>query len=348
MRIAKRPVCTVLLVLAAVLFSVAPSSAAAGLSSLQGEGYEGNAQLLEWVYGYRDNPEPDRLPEAVRSMKKLGLFRDSEKADFFVGFIAGVLGANQMKARELVEGMFPMPPKEQAVIIKAIAWSGLPDWPSLLGDFAPRMPHRKELIQGYLFGERPTLMRVPLEKGTSTLYALWGYYVATGYYAPVSRVIPALRWSRGGLDPGRSFMERIEATFTWSPEEDNAELATIGGTAKWTLVSHAERDRHLIDFYRAQLEHQDEEVAGKLREVIEAAEAFESEQVRRKEMTAIKEIKRRNPEGAGFNRVTTFGSVAIATGCVAATAAGQGAIAVPCIVTGAVYSGFVRMLRGNP
>jgi predicted nucleic acid-binding protein len=348
MRIAMRPVYTGLLVVVVIALFAAPSSAASRFDSLQGEGYDGNARLLEWVYSYRDDPEPDRLPEAVQSMKKLGLFRDSEKADFFVGFIAGVLGANQMKARELVDGMFPMPPKEQAVIIKAIAWSGLPDWPSLLSDVAPRMPHRQELIQGYLFGELPTLMRLPLEKGTSTLYALWGYYVATGYYAPVSRLIPALRWSRGGIESGRSFMERMEAAFTWSEEEDNVELAMIGGTAKWTLVSHAERDRHLIDFYRAQLEHQDEKVAARLREVIEAAESFESEQVRKEELAAIEEIKRRNPEGAGFNRATTFGSVAIATGCVAATAAGQGAIAVPCIVTGAVYSGFVRMLRENP
>lgn len=136
--------------------------------------------------------------------------------------------------------------------------------------------------------------------------------------------------------------------FNWSEDDGDLNKATIGGTAKWTLVSHAERDRHLIDFYRVQYDYQDAEVAAKLNEVIGAAEAFESERVRKEELAAIDETRRRNPEGAGFNRATTLGSVAIATGCVAATATGAAAIAVPCIISGAVYSGVVKMLRGSP
>ena len=165
----------------------------------------------------------------------------------------------------------------------------------------------------------------------------------------MTRVISALRWSKGGEESGESeFMRRIKSAFTMSGEDGDFNLATIGGTAKWTLVTHAERDRELIDLYRVQADLRDEPTATKLREVIAAAEAFESERIRKEEFAAIEEIRRRNPEGAGFNRATTLGSVAIATGCVAATAAGQAQIAVPCIITGAVYTGFVKLLRGNP
>lgn len=311
-------------------------------------GFSTQAHLLEWMYTYRTHRDVTRLPRAVKAMRMLGLFRDTEKADFFVGFIAGALGENPRRARSLVRGMFPMPPKEQAVIVKAIAWSGLPDWPKLLESFAPRMPHRQALIDGYLLGEEQILLEQPLESGPSALYALWGYYVATGDYAPVARIISALRWSRGGEEQS-GFLSRVSAAFTWSEDDDgDVNKATIGGTAKWTLVSHAERDRDLIGVYRIQAEYQDERVAAKLRQVIAAAETYESERIRKEELTAIEAIKRRNPEGAGFNRATTFGSVAIASGCVAATALGQAEIAVPCIITGALYTGFVKLLRGSP
>jgi hypothetical protein len=339
----------VIFVLLALAVLFPPRSASAQFASLQEQEYSSNARLLEWIYGYRAKPKPARVPEAVHAMRRLGLFRDSEKSEFFVGFIAGVLGKNPSKARALVKRMFPMPPKEQAVIIKAIAYSGLEDWPAILSQFSSRMPHRQALIDKYLSGERKTLLHVPLSSGPSILYALWGYYVATGQYEPVVRVIEALQWSKGTDQPEGAFRRRVRAAFTWSDDpQDEINKATVGGTAKWTLVSHAERDRDLIDFYRVQLDYQNEETAPKLKDVIEAAEAFESERIRKEEFAAIDDIRRRNPEGAGFNRATTVGSVAIATGCVAATAAGQAAIAVPCIVTGAVYSGFVKLLRGAP
>lgn len=336
----------VLACFAVLLLLAGPKPAVAQIATLQSEEYPTNQRLLEWVYSYRSKPSPKQVPEAVQAMKKLGLFRDTDKADFFVGFIAGVLGENPRSARRLIKGMFPMPPKEQAVIIKAIAWSGLSHWPELMNEFAPRMPHRKALIDEYLSGQRPTLMMAPLETGPSVLYALWGYYVATGNYEPVARIIPALDWAQGNEETDGAFMRRMKSALNWSQDKNDFHKANVGGTAKWTLVSHAERDRDLIDFYRVQIDYQNERVAGKLREVIAAAETFESERIRKEELFAIEQIKRRDPN-AGFNRATTVGSVAIATGCVAATAAGQAAIAVPCIVTGAVYSGFVRLLKSG-
>lgn len=324
----------------------APRMAYAELSPFDSDNYAGHERLLEWVYGYRAKPDVANVPKSVQAMQRFGLFRDTEKADFFVGFIAGVLNQNPKKADRLIKGMFPMPPKEQAVIVKAIAWSGLSNWPTLMRKYAPRMPHRQALIDQYLSGEEPALMRVPLESGPSVLYALWGFYVATGRYEPVERLIPALTWARGAQEEEGYLMRQWNAAFDWSDGKDDFSKATIGGTAKWTLVSHAERDRELIDYYRIQLHNHDERIQQKLREVIAAAEAFESERVRKEEMAAIEQIRRRNPDGANFSRATTLGSVAIATGCVAATAAGQAAIAVPCIVTGAVYSGFVRLIKG--
>ncbi len=62
-------------------------------------------------------------------MGDLGLFRDLDSAGFLSGFTAGgVLGANPEKAEDIVRHMFNMQPEDQVVLIRAIAYSGLPGW----------------------------------------------------------------------------------------------------------------------------------------------------------------------------------------------------------------------------
>ncbi|MEZ5828737.1 MAG: hypothetical protein R3D01_10340 [Hyphomicrobiales bacterium] len=125
---------------------------------------------------------------------------------FCIGFIAGVLGTNPKDGPGLVPRMFPMPDKEQEVIIRAIAYSGRPDWRDLLEKNAARMPLRRPLIDDFINGKRPILMELPLENGGSEgIYALWGYYVATGQHQPVMRIMQALKWSKNKDDHGFSF-----------------------------------------------------------------------------------------------------------------------------------------------
>ncbi len=155
---------------------------------------------------YRNHKSPSRVPAAVHAMKDYGLLADEEKAWFCTGFIAGVLGSNPKDGPSLIPRMFPMPDKEQAVIIRAIAYSGRPDWRELLEKNSSRMPLRRPLIDDFLAGKRPTLMELPLDSGGSPgIYALWGYYVATGQYEPVVRIMQALRWSKRKDDSGFSF-----------------------------------------------------------------------------------------------------------------------------------------------
>ena len=107
--------------------------------------------LLQWINDYRHNPEPERLAEAYKAMRDLGLLKDVEAAGIYVGFIAGVIGANPDKAEQLVADIFPLPPDDQVVLIKAIAFSGLENWKELLSAFVERMPARLVLIRKYLY-----------------------------------------------------------------------------------------------------------------------------------------------------------------------------------------------------
>ena len=239
--------------------------------------------------------------------------------------------------------MFPMPDKEQAVIIRAIAYSGRPDWRELLEkNSSKRTPLRRPLIDDFLAGKRPTLMELPLDSGGSPgIYALWGYYVATGQYEPVVRIMQALRWSKRKDDSGFSFRK----VFTgWGSDPSAVEKITTGGTAKWTLASYAERDRALLALYRAEYARQPQDIAMPLKDVIDAAEIFESEKVRKDQFGAIEDAqKAQMTNEAGMTKGATAGSIAIATGCVAASALGQAYIALPCVLGGALYTGAVKL-----
>ena len=297
------------------------------------------------MYAYRAKPQVWRVPEAVRAMKSHGLFATQEKASLFIGFIAGVLGDNPRGARTLVAKMFPMSHKEQAVIVKAIAYSGLPKWEMLLRDFAPRMPERKILIDKFLSGEEKTLPTLPLKANVDGLYVLWGNYLATGDHRPVLRVVSALEWCRDGRRKGLSW-KRFKAIFRWSKEDDEVADMTVCSTAKWTLASYAERDRSLLKLYRSELNMRPDKVAAALKDVVAAAETFESERIRKEQLAAIEKARQRElARDAQGSKGAAAGSVAIATTCVVAGATGHPEIAVPCVVVGAIYSGAVKLLR---
>jgi len=299
--------------------------------------------LLQWINDYRKNPKPELMPKAVHAMRVQGHFKDPEKAGLLIGFIAGVLGSNQSKAEKLIAGMFPMPAKEQGVLIQAIAFSGLPEWPILLSKFEKRMPLRKPLINAYISGREKTLVELRVDEGAFILDSLWGYYAATGYHEPVLRIISALPWSNDIRGSNRFSWSKMRAAFSDEEGQDAVRKITAGHMAKWTLAANAERDRGLIALYKMEIKYQPDEVVGPLREVIDAAENFQANQIRKTARAAIDKVKAKHPGDAEWTRSTYAGSVAIATGCVVASATGFPGFAVPCVIGGALYSGAVKL-----
>ena len=54
--------------------------------------------ILKWINAYRGKPEPDGLPVLVRALSEMQAFKDAETCGAYIGFIAGVLGANPERA----------------------------------------------------------------------------------------------------------------------------------------------------------------------------------------------------------------------------------------------------------
>lgn len=309
------------LLLPAVL---AASALAAPMSATaQNDSFSKPEKILAWISNYRFQSEPAKLPAAVHAMSRHQLLRDDDKNGIYVGFIAGVLGTNQLQAATLIAKMFPLPPEEQAVIVKAIAYSGLPNWKTLLKGVIERMPARRVLIERFLYDKEPLLMDLSFAKGPAVLDTHWGYYFATGLYEPVTRIIAAIQWSTNQSD---------------------VKKLTIGSMAKWTLATNASRDKALLDLCRQELEVIAKNKRAPLNEVVNAAQSFDTAKIRKDALTAIAELKRNpNKSNAKWYSAASIGSTVLALGCVAASVTGHAELAVPCVLTGALSSAALKL-----
>jgi hypothetical protein len=300
--------------------------------------------VSRWISGYRARPEPAKLPAAVRALSQFGAFKDPESSGVYIGFIAGVIGFSYGRAEEIIGKTLPVAPADQWVIVRAIAYSGHPEWKGLLRKFSERLPLRKVMIEKYLSGELATLNEIPLERKDPTLWdkmkdpfqktkakkphettydkspelldTLWGYYFGTGSYPPIARVVTLL---------------------PWSTDRDSIDKLTVGNMAKYTLASNAGRDPELLAMLKRASTEQPKNAV--LIEIVEAAETMETTRLRKDALASIEELKRKGP---GYKRdVTTWGQIgqgALALGCIAAATAGQIQFGLPCVIGGATSS----------
>ncbi len=310
--------------------------------------------VQQWIYNYRAKPDYAHVPAAVRVLFHAQTFKEPENSGIYLGFIAGAIGSNPAKAEQLVNSFFPVPAEDEWVIVRAIAYSGLPDWRNLLRRIAPRMPGRRVMIDSYLAGSLPTLIDIPLEetkpgmldklrgafsrnpfaKDDKPLHAtltfasnqdlldtLWGYYFATGSHAPIERIIEMLPWAKS---------------------RDTIDKLTVGSMARYTLASYAVRDAGLREFLRSELARRPAPVKVPLTEVVQAADTVQLGAVRKDALAAMDELK---TKGSDSRRNLDFwgqvGVGAVALGCVSAAALGQVAIGIPCVIGGSASQGLL-------
>ena len=286
--------------------------------------FSSSENLLRWINGYRTRPDPAKVPLAVHAMSELGLFRDLDTAGVYIGFMAGVLQVNPKTAEDLVAKMFPMPPEDQVAIVRAIAYSDLPDWKGLMLKFVERMPARKALIDRFVYGKQPTLKQIALDAGPAPLDMLWGMYFATGSYEPILRMVSILSWAK---------------------DQNNVERLTIGSMAKLSLATNASRDKELLDMLKGAMGHEGKQTRAVLRDVIEAAETFEFGRVRKDALAAIDQLKLKGPASTrNMQWWGQAGQTALALGCIVAGALGHFEVGIPCVVGGAVSGAALKYL----
>jgi hypothetical protein len=318
---------TIMRALTAVVLALAMLAAPLAVAAApkqRGVEFNSPESLLRWINGYRTHGKVDKVPEAVQAMSRLGVFQNLETAGVYIGFIAGVLQTNPDKAEKLVARMFPIPPEDQIAIVRAIAYSDLPDWKGLMLKFAERMPARKALIDRFVYGKMPTLRQIELDSGSTPLDMLWGIYFATGSYEPILRMVSILAWAKDG---------------------NNVERLTIGSMTKLSLATNASRDKELLDMLKASMAVEHKDTRAVLQEVIDAAETFEFGKVRKDAMASIDQLKIKGP--ANVRNVQWWGQAgqtALALGCIVAGALGQFQVGIPCVIGGAVSGAAIKYM----
>jgi hypothetical protein len=337
------------------LFLLAPAAAAAMPSRALDQAPRD--VILSWINKYRHNPDVERVPAALRGISRLGLISDPEGSGVYIGFLAGILASNPDQADALIAKIFPLPAEQHWAIVRAIAYSGLPDWQKLLARTAERMPARRVMVEKFLANKLATLEQAPIEKDPTwgermrgymplarhfsrpsgevaleltpeLLDTLWGYFYATGSHRPLSRLVLMLRWTK---------------------ERDSLEKLTLGSMAKYTLAINSARNPDLLARLKwAATQPQPDTVKPVLAEVIEAAETAETGRLRNEALAAIDELKRKGPGAKrDLSLWAQVGEGALAIGCIAAAVAGQVEFGVPCVVGGVATSAALRLWDGQ-
>ena len=317
------------------------------------------AAVLSWVNDYRHHPAPKDVPAAMQALSRLGGLEHPEASGVYVGFLAGVLASNPERTEWLIAQCLRLPAQDRWIVVRAIAYSGLPQWKPMLRSAEARAERYGVLSERYIDGRMATLAqfevpptptgyermrqrlhldavfgaperRLILEPSPEVLDILWGFYFATGGYGPVMQLIAMLPLSH---------------------DHDDADRLTVGSMAKYTLANNAMRDPDLLAMLKSsrQARGQPKQTVALLDEVIEAAETVDTARIRKQALAAIEEVRARGP---AYKRNVSWwgflGQSAIAGGCLAAAVAGQVELGIPCVVGGATASAALNFWNNSP
>jgi hypothetical protein len=315
--------------------------------------------ILHWIANYRYDPTPLDVPKALKRLSELGAFNDTEHCGAPIGFLAGVLAENPAQADILIERSLAIHSDDRWIVIRAIAYSGLPNWKDLLRRYARDIPSRQVMVERYIEGSLPTLAQfvIPPEPSTldrmreglrldavfgppakkieltptaDVLDLLWGYYFATGSYGPVLHMV---------------------ALLAWSADHNDVDRLAIGSMAKFTLASNAVRDEQLLAMLkRSRLARgQPKVIDAALKEVIDAAETVDTAPLRQQALNAVNDLRSKGP---AYKRTASWwsylGQTAVAGGCMAAAVMGQVELGIPCVIGGASSSAVMNFIANSP
>ena len=128
-----------------------------------------------------------------------------------------------------------------------------------------------------------------------------------------------------------------ESDMAKGKDKNDVEKLTIGSMAKWTVANNIQQDPRLLAYVKTRLGKLGKVGAAELREVIVAAETFETGAIRKQAMAALEDLRRKGPENArNISWWGQAGQTALAFGCIVASALGQVEVGIPCVIGGAL------------
>ena len=181
--------------------------------------------------------------------------------------------------------MLPLPPGDQWVVVRAIAYSGHPDWRNMLRRFSAKLPARKLMIDKYLNGQ----LAAPLPVSARAACIDLGLSQEQGHRQGAAQGLCASSQARSCSTPTGATISppampgpisRIIEMLPWSLEVDSVDKLTLGSMAKYTLASNASRDPEPLVTRSGGARAHLKETAKVLAQVIDAADTVDTAKLR--------------------------------------------------------------------
>ena len=182
------------------------------------DSFESQEELSKWLMFYYQNPEPEKIPGAVRYMSKSGMLDNKNAYSPIFGFLAGVIKENPNKAKIWAQELNSIKSDHYGVVILGIWYAKVAQSKKVVYEILDSNESLNKKFAYLRKGEPMEITEIPLEQGVWVLDSLWGQFFATGKKYPVARITEALPWVDIKGDTNR--------------------LLT-GGAANWSVISNA-------------------------------------------------------------------------------------------------------------
>lgn len=207
-------------------------------------------KFSEWITFYYKNPDPNRIPDAVKYMSRSGILDNKNATPPIFGFLSGVFRKNPEKINTWLKDWRNLKENHLEAVILGLWYSGLPDSKLRASSLLDKHPKLKPEFSFMIQASPMVIEEIPLEQGPWVLDALWGEFMATGEKTPVQRIISVL---------------------TWSDIKGDINRLMVGGSARWSLTSNAIQHKKVLEICEETVATQNADVATKLGEVINTA-----------------------------------------------------------------------------
>ncbi|MGA7827416.1 MAG: hypothetical protein WCA04_07145 [Geobacteraceae bacterium] len=208
------------------------------------------AELIDFMVNYYLHPRPEKLPQAVQAMHKMGYLQKETAAAPISSFLSVIFQSNSAAIESTLADFSSYLPAEQQILLTALWLADSEQSKLSLQTLLVSQDNKAgDTNADFLKSAPPKIDELPIES-PEVLDMLWGAFMATGeekYVIPIISVLP------------------------YSTINGDIPRLLVGGSAKWSLTSNAIQHKRVLDICVSQLEKQPKEVKKILSDIISKA-----------------------------------------------------------------------------
>lgn len=152
-------------------------------------------ELVGWMERYYLKPTPSLFIVKLKSASDQGVLAEQFRWNTLIGFIAGVIKNNPQLSTPLADLIVQVPDKERQPLLMGLFYGGHQKSSQALQQLSGKLPAYKNGIERFLSQPIADVTKMfPLEDNAGAIDVNWGYFMATGEFKPLQRIMSAMPW----------------------------------------------------------------------------------------------------------------------------------------------------------